>query len=123
MGSGEVGNCERRIACNAVHACGISPHHCYFDFTGVAESSARNFRSTELEDGVERKGRALFTRRRGVGEITGRPCRRQTAALISADRILVLCSAQANCELDVMFGLLTEFRLQLTTGRRLSSSR
>jgi methionyl-tRNA synthetase len=26
------------------------------------------FRSTELEDGVERKRRTLFTRRRGVGE-------------------------------------------------------
>ena len=37
----------------------------------ITEGGAWNFRSTELEDGIERKRRTLFTRRRGVGEIAG----------------------------------------------------
>ena len=40
----------------------------------IAESGTWNFRSTELEDGVERKRRTVFTRRCGVGEIAGWTC-------------------------------------------------
>ena len=50
-------------------------HHRDFDFAGVAESGAWNFRSTQLEDGIERKRGTVFTRGRGVGEIAGRTCR------------------------------------------------
>ena len=60
-------------------------HHCDFDFAGVAKSRAWNFRSTELEDGVERKRRTVFTRRCGVGEIAGWTCGRQANAVIPAD--------------------------------------
>jgi methionyl-tRNA synthetase len=51
----------------------------------VTTSGAWNFRSAELEDGLERKRRTVLTRRRGVGEIAGRIRRRQTSAALSAD--------------------------------------
>src|SRR5439155_12691533 len=86
MGSGEVSNYERRIAGHALHARRIAPHHSDFNFTGVAASGAWNFRSTKLEDGVERKRRAVLTRRRGVGETAGWPRGRQAGAVVSADR-------------------------------------
>ena len=54
---------------------GITSHHRDFDFAGVAESGAWNFRSAQLEDGIERKRGTIFTRGRGVGEIAGRTCR------------------------------------------------
>ena len=64
-------------------------HHGDFDFASVAEGGARNFRSTELEDGVERKRRTILTRRCGVGKIAGWTCRRQTGAAVPADRMLI----------------------------------
>ena len=64
---------------------GVTSHHCDFGFAGFAEGGAWNFRPTELENGVERKRRTLFTRRRGVGEIAGRTYGRQTGAAIPAD--------------------------------------
>ena len=63
----------------------IAPHHCDLDFAGDAESGAWNFRSTQLEDGVEWKRRTILTRRRGVGEVAGRTYCRQTGALIPAN--------------------------------------
>ena len=71
----------------------IASHHRDFDFAGVAESSAWNFRSTELEDGVERKRRTVLTRRCGVGEIAGWTCGRQASAVVPADRILIAGTA------------------------------
>src|SRR5947207_13010074 len=64
----------------------VSADHRDFDFAGFAESGARNFRSTELEDGVERKRRAVSSRRCDVGWFTGWASRRQTAAVVSVDR-------------------------------------
>ena len=55
------------------------------DFAGDAESGAWNFRPIELEDGVERKGRAVLACGRGVGEIAGWPCGRQTGAVVPPD--------------------------------------
>ena len=64
-------------------------HYRNFDFASVAESGAWNFRSTELENGVERKRRTVFTRRRGVGEIARWTRCRQTSAVVSADRAVL----------------------------------
>ena len=50
----------------------IAPDHCDFDFAGASKSSARNFRSAQLENGIERKRRTIFTRGRRVGEVAGR---------------------------------------------------
>ena len=47
----------------------VASHHCDLDFAGIAACGAWDFRSTELEDGVERQRRAVLTQRRGVGEI------------------------------------------------------
>src|SRR5439155_23786310 len=69
--------CSRRVASG----------HRDFDFASVTESCAWNFRSTELEDGVTRKRGTIFPRRRGVGEIAGRTCGRQTGAVIPTDRV------------------------------------
>jgi hypothetical protein len=38
----------------------IAPHHRDFDFAGIAEGGAWDFRSVELEDGVEWKRRTVF---------------------------------------------------------------
>src|SRR5262245_17500907 len=67
-------------------SCRVTSHHRNSDFTRNTESSAWNFRSTELEDGIERKGRAVFTRRREVGKAAGWACRRQTNPVVPADR-------------------------------------
>src|SRR4029453_5157919 len=71
--------------CRPLSSRRISAYHRDFDFTGVAEGGAWNFRSTELEDGVERKRGTLFARRRGVGEIAGWARGREANAAISAD--------------------------------------
>ena len=68
-----------------VHVGRISSHHRDLNFASVAKSGAWNFRSTELEDGVERKRRTVLTRRRGVGEIAGWTCSRQAGAVVPAD--------------------------------------
>src|SRR5204863_9842254 len=60
--------------------------HCHFDFPGVAAGGTRNFRSTQLADGIERKRRTVFSRERTVGEIAGWTCGRQTSAAVPADR-------------------------------------
>jgi cysteinyl-tRNA synthetase len=60
---------------------------------GDATSGAWNFRSTKVEDGVERKRRALLTDGCRVGEIAGWACRRQAGATVSADRILMFGAA------------------------------
>jgi hypothetical protein len=63
----------------------ITPHHCDFDFAGVAESGARNFRSTELEDRIARTRRAVFAQGRGVGEVAGWACCWKTGTVVPAD--------------------------------------
>src|SRR5205809_7591179 len=92
MGSSEVINCERRIIGDALHARRIAPDHSDFDFTGVAEGGAWDFRSTELENRVERKRRTVLTRRCGVGKISRRAYRRQTSAVVPADSGVALGS-------------------------------
>ena len=51
----------------------------------MPRSGAWNFQSTQLEDGVERKGRTVLSRRCGVGKIAGWSRSRQANAAVSAD--------------------------------------
>ena len=66
--------------------CGVTSHDRDFDFASIATSGARNFRSTKLENGIARKGGTVLARGDRVGETAGRPCCRQTSAVVSADR-------------------------------------
>ena len=85
LGTGKAESKQQTLDSRSLSPGRISPHHRDLDFAGVAESGAWNFRSTELEDGIERKRRTVLTRRCGVGEIAGRTCGRQANAVIPAD--------------------------------------
>src|SRR5215472_12846014 len=97
--------CQRERECSATGCSSLSsrriaPCRCDLDFAGVAKGSTWHFRSTQLENRVKRKRRTVLTRRRRVGETAGRPRRRQTDAVVPADRRLIF--EKGNSELELV---------------------
>src|SRR5512132_413273 len=86
MATCETERGQSAVGCRPLPSRRIAPHHRNSNFTCVTKSVAWNFRSTELENGVERKRTTFLTRRCGVGEIAGWTCGRQANAAIPKGR-------------------------------------
>ena len=75
-----------KLDCSPVSTRRIPSYHRDPHLANSPRRRSRNFRSAQLEDGVEREGRTFLVRRCGVGEVAGRTRCRKTDAVVSADR-------------------------------------
>src|SRR6266481_2612467 len=88
MATCETERGQSAVGCRPLPSRRVPSYHWDLDLAGHAKIGAWNFRSTELEDGITRTRRTVFTRRCGVGEIAGWTCRRQANAAIPANRFV-----------------------------------